>query len=210
MSFLQSANPITGFPLLEEISRKTDTLHAMSQISRLLQPTQLSPQAIAGWLRNMGKEELDFICARSAERASHFKWFLGSTSNRYIVWLHEYKPTMPPPVAGSYAASVHNHRYSFVSRVLSGSLSVSEFALDKSGANPRFVESRRITAGYVYTLTSDEVHRIDRTDTNTCTLLVQAPAERSCSRVFDLESGSYQEIYDLSSRLLTLVSVLSQ
>lgn len=210
MSLLESASPITGIPLLDKITHDANTLAAMSQILCLLEPAQLAPKTIANWLKSLDEKELNTLFARSVERTSHFKWFIGCTSNNYIVWLHEYKAGMPSAVAGSYAASIHNHRYAFVSRVLSGSLYASEFKLDPEKVYPQFVRTRRIGAGSVYALNSNDVHRIDRTDPGTSTLIVQAPAERSFSRVFDPQSGSYQDIYDLPSRLSNLVSLLSE
>jgi hypothetical protein len=205
MNLLDGASPLSGFPVLDGIGQHRCVRDAME----LIEPVRLNTVSLITWLNGLNRKELAVLCARSVERTSHFKWFLGESVNGYVVWLHEYKAAMLPDAVGSFAASVHNHRYSFVSQVLTGSLSVSDFSLDPIKQFPVFSRARIIPAQSTYFLSSDEIHRIDATAPSTCTLVVQGPPERPYSRVFDLPNATFQDIYDLPARLPELISVLS-
>ncbi|HTX82269.1 MAG TPA: hypothetical protein VME44_08835 [Streptosporangiaceae bacterium] len=208
MNLLDAASPISGFPVLGDISGRHDVQDAMHEIRELLDPERLEPTALVAWLEGLSQEEFAIICTRSVERASHFKWFLGSSANGYAVWLHEYKLAQLPDAAGSFAASVHNHRYSFVSQVLTGSLHVSNFSFDPIKQFPVLSETRTILARSTYFLGSESIHRVDRAAPSTCTIIVQGPPERSYSRVFDLAKGTSTDMRDLPSRIPELISLL--
>jgi hypothetical protein len=209
MNLFNAASPISGFPALENVREHHDICHAMKSIRGLLDPDRLELPTLVAWLRGLSGEELTAICARSVERASHFKWFLGDSSNGYMVWLHEYKETQLPDAVGSFAASVHNHRYSFVSQVLTGSLLVSEFSFDPIQQFPIFSETITIQARSTYFLSADKIHRIDATAPSTCTLVVQGPPEKTSSRVFDLANKTFSDMRDLPSRFPEMVSLLN-
>lgn len=113
-----------------------------------------------------------------------------------------------PDTAGSFAASVHNHRYSFVSQVLTGSLLVSNFSFDPIQQFPVLSETRSIQARSTYYLGSESIHRIDATAPSTCTIIVQGPPEKSYSRVFDLAKRTFSDMHDLPSRIPGLISLL--
>jgi hypothetical protein len=209
MNLLEAASPISGFPMLDGIGQHPSIRDAMANIQQLIDPVRLNTASLITWLNSLSRRELVILCARSVERASHFKWFLGDSINGHVVWLHEYKATVLPDAVGSFAASVHNHRYSFVSHVLTGSLLVSDFLLDPIKQLPVFSGTRTIQARSTYFLSSDEIHRIDATAPLTCTLVVQGPPERPYSRVFDLPNGTFHDMYDLPARLPKLISLLS-
>jgi hypothetical protein len=209
MNLFDAASPISGFPVLGGIRPHRSIRDTMHKIQQLIDPVTLDAASLTAWLNGLNRKELEIMCARSVERASHFKWFLGDSTDGYIVWLHEYKPDKLPDAVGSFAASVHNHRYSFVSQVLTGSLLVSDFSLDPVQQSPILSGTRTIRAQSTYLLSSDEIHRIDATAPSTCTLVVQGPAEKPYSRVFDLSNGTFHNIYDLPSRFPRLISILS-
>jgi hypothetical protein len=208
MNLLDAASPISGFPVLGDISDRHDMRDTMHEIRDLLDPERLEPTALVAWLEGLSQQEFAIICARSVERASHFKWFLGDSTNGYAVWLHEYKMVHLPDTAGSFAASVHNHRYSFVSQVLTGSLLVSNFSFDPIQQFPVLSETRSIQARSTYYLGSESIHRIDATAPSTCTIIVQGPPEKSYSRVFDLAKRTFSDMHDLPSRIPGLISLL--
>jgi hypothetical protein len=209
MNLLDAASPMSGFPVLDRIRQHRGIRDVMHTIQQLIDPVRLDASSLATWLDGLDRKELAILCARSVERASHFKWFLGDSINGYVVWLHEYKTSKLPDAVGSFAASVHNHRYSFVSQVLTGSLVVSDFLLDPVRQFPVLSERRTIRARSTYFLSSEEIHRIDATGPSTCTLVVQGPPERPCSRVFDLPNETFRDMYDLPARFPGLISVLS-
>jgi hypothetical protein len=209
MKLFDAASPSGGFPALDGMRDSGLLDEAVDEVMRLLDPARLGPESLIEWLGGLDQKELEILCARSVERASHFKWFLGDSANGYIVWLHEYKAAALPDAVGSFAASVHNHRYSFVSQVLTGSLLVSDFSVDDLRQFPNLFETRTIQARTTYFLSSDKIHRIDGTAPSTCTLVVQGPPEKPCSRVFDLANGDFRDMYDLPSRFPELISTLS-
>ncbi len=208
MNFLDSASPLSGFPVLDAICRRCSVHDAMHEVLQLIDPISLGTASLRDWLGGLNQEELEILFSRSVERASHFKWFLGENAHRYVVWLHEYKAVNLPDAVGSFAASVHNHRYSFVSRILAGSLSVSNFSYDPARQCLKLSGQVNFPAETTYFLSSEEIHRIDATAPSTCTLVIQGPPERKYSRVFDPISGSFHEIFDLSSRFPDLISLL--
>jgi hypothetical protein len=209
VNLLDAASPVSGFPVLDGMLPRRgmhDTLH---DIRKLIDNASLGAASLITWLSGLSRGELEVLYTRSVERASHFKWFLGDGADGFKVWLHEYKSARLRDGVGSFAASVHNHRYSFVSQVLTGSLTVSEFSLGPAQQFPELSRRRTIPARTTYFLSSEQVHRIDAAAPSTCTLVVQGPAERPFSRVFDIENRTFQDMYDLQSRFPELVSVLS-
>lgn len=203
---LDNARPSHGFPALERIEFDVDGGDCASRVLELLRTSDLTSACISHWLRHLKPADLDTMTVRSVERASHIKWYLGSCSNGSIVWLHQYKQFALPDKLGSFAASIHNHRYSFGSRVLSGSLTVSHFEF---GAFLQQKGTEAMRTGTAYWLDADQIHRIDGTDSNTCTIVVQAPPRRAFSRVFHPSGRSFDDIYDLESRLPGLIDFLS-
>jgi hypothetical protein len=167
------------------------------------------PGTLAAWLAAQPEEKLDHIADRSLERTTHFKWFLGSRPDGYTVWLHEYKAPETFARAVDFAASVHNHRYGFCSRVLSGALHVSEFTADGPDEPIRLSATRTIRQGEIMFLGHEDVHRVDRVEPRTCTLLVQGPIARSFSTCYDMTSGRGRRVYDLQSRLPRTIELLA-
>jgi hypothetical protein len=160
------------------------------------------PTALVAWLANRPPDQLALMADRSFERTTHFKWFFGADQDNYIVWLHEYKAPTVFARAVDFAASVHNHRYGFCSRVLSGALHVSDFDLIAEREDRvRLAGTRTIRVGETMTLSHEDVHRVDRVEPRTHTLLVQGPAARSFSTCYDLATGHGQRMYDLKGRL---------
>lgn len=210
MLLFDAASPTAGFPVIDKICQQGNIAETMHEIRNLLDEDKVTPTALGAWLSGLSHEELTLLWSRSVERSSHFKWFLGDNTDGYIIWLHEYKAAQLPDTVGSFAASVHNHRYSFVSQVLTGSLQVSDFELDSAQQLPVPSEKRTIGAQNTYFLSSERVHRIDATAAGTCTLVVQGPPERPYSRVFDLTSGTFRDMHDLPSRFPELISLLSE
>lgn len=208
MNFLDSASPLGGFPVLDAICRRRSAPDTLHEALKLIDPVSLRAATLRDWLNSLNPKELDILFSRSVERTSHFKWFLGENAQRYIVWLHEYKAVKLPDAVGSFAASVHNHRYSFVSRILAGSLSVSNFSYDTDRKRLKVSEHINFPAETTYFLSSEEIHRVDAAAPSTCTLIIQGPPERKYSRVYDPISGSSHDIFELSSRFPELLSLL--
>lgn len=211
MSLFDEATPRNGFPVLARLPWLTDTSAAQVAAHRLLAGEESPLATLALWLRSLDEHDLDYLLDRSTERSSHYKWCLGGSRHRYLVWLHQYKRRGTFPKPERWANVVHDHRYSFSSRVLSGALHVSRFHAATNGATvPALAERLVQHTGSVVTLYPDEIHRIDHTEENTCTLVVQGPAVRHSSTIFHLSTQSSEGADDLDLTLSRLVEALSR
>jgi hypothetical protein len=209
MSLFVNATSNRGFPALNDLPWRTRTEVALSEACKLLCAEGL-PNELVSWLSKRSRAELAHITDRSLERATHFKWFLGARPAEYVVWLHEYKPPEIFARETSFAASVHNHRYGFCSRVLRGALHVSAFAVSQqSGEIVRLVGRYHIDVGGTMTLSHEDVHRIDEVAPDTCTILIQGPAARHFSTCYDPVGGPGRRVYDMQSRLPQMLAVLT-
>ncbi|MBO7936730.1 hypothetical protein JTP77_012425 [Streptomyces sp. S9] len=122
----------------------------------------------------------------SAERSTHYKWCIASSGHRKArVWLHVYKPWSGE--VADFAASIHDHRYAFVSAVLSGCLWERRWDRIEGGR----VRARRVverSAGETYKIESSEVHSIEKVSEGTVTLVLQMAATKFYSSVYDANS----------------------
>jgi hypothetical protein len=131
------------------------------------------------------------LAERAITVATHRKWLVAESSeDRLRIWLHAYHTNRTRST--TYAASVHNHRYSFVSRILTGGFS--EERLEIVSDNSQILDWRSLglvarNAGTTYACRFDEVHRLHDVLPDTRTLVVELPPRRQESDVFDLETG---------------------
>jgi hypothetical protein len=191
------ALPSRGFPSLDCLSWQADVVSAHRQAFDLLTGARDLRRVVKEWLQGLTPEEADYIISHSVERPSHYKWYLGGSRPHYTVWLHQYRQPQVYASAQGFAASIHDHRLSFSSRVISGTLNVTWYRAEISGmfASLSIIRRGCLPVGAAVHMKSDEIHRIDSVDHNTCTLVIQGPAERHFSRVFDSASGAMR-IYD--------------
>ena len=80
MNLLDAASPISGFPVLDGIHQSHGIRGTLQEILRLLDNVRLDSASLIAWLNGLSQKELTIVCARSVERASHFKWFLGESA----------------------------------------------------------------------------------------------------------------------------------
>ncbi|MEV0381734.1 hypothetical protein [Nonomuraea sp. NPDC050643] len=201
MNLFKDACPIKGFPILDSLPWRKEPEVALCDARVLLQPASLAEE-LAVWLTSLTAEQMDRIIDFSVERSTHYKWFLGRQPHGYTVWLHEYKPPEVFAYAIGFATSVHNHRYSFISRVISGALNVSAFMAYLNDDHPLVLTGQsRIEQGQTMFLEHEDIHRIDHVDSHTYTVLIQGPPARDYSICYDPETGVSHRIYDLRSHL---------
>jgi hypothetical protein len=209
MNLFAGARSDNGFPALDDLPWRDGAEAALSAACLLLETSEL-PEELVFWLATRPIEQLEWITDRSLERTTHFKWFLGARPGNYVVWLHEYKAPKEFAQAVGFASSVHNHRYGFCSRVLSGTLHVSTFATPSEPDDQiRLTGEREIKQGQTMSLSHEDVHRVDRVAPRTYTILVQGPVARSFSTCYDVASGYSRRIYDLQSRLPRTLALLT-
>jgi hypothetical protein len=208
MSLFKNASSTNGFPALDDLPWKVDPEYALSKTRELLSCDQV-PKELVAWLVERPTDDLELIFERSLERTTHYKWFLGGRVTEYIVWIHEYKPPALFDQAVGFAASVHNHRYGFCSRVLCGALYVSTFAPPRDASQTvRLTARRQVDVGETMALTPEDVHRIDQVAPHTYTILVQGPKARDFSTCYD-SGGFSRRIYDMQSRLPQVLAMLA-
>jgi hypothetical protein len=211
MTLFDAAAPSCGFPALGGLSWNSDPTQAQARAHEILVGLDDARAQLSQWLRSLSAEEIDHIVDRSVERSSHYKWYLGGSRKAYLVWLHQYRPSRAYEKANGFAASIHDHRLGFCSRVLSGSLRVTWYAaaVENGTARLTVLDRRRLSSGQVISMTSDEIHKIDDVEDNTLTLVVQGPAERHFSTVFDERNGTMQRFDDLDNLYSCLLDGLS-
>ncbi len=147
----------------------------------------------------------DVIGRISRETPTHYKWFLYGTDPAGVnIWIHQFKETTAG--TSSYARSIHNHRYGFVSLMLSGGYETVAFELTTHDrlADGTSIESVRessrmlLTPGESYTVGADEFHRIENVREGTATLVVQFPPVRTFSLSLDATTGTLRQHRNLA------------
>jgi len=140
--------------------------------------------------------------ARSVEKTTHYKWFLGETPDRsFELWLHEYKPKRLR--REGHAMVAHNHRFWLSSIVLQGGFTDTRF--ERDDASPtllREITSRSLATSETMVIDPDEIHSLSALEDGTITLIAQSAPVRSYSEVF--ERGSKNVYFDLEAKLTGL------
>jgi hypothetical protein len=209
MNLFTGACPDDGFPALDVLPWRDEPQTALRAARLVLEAAEL-PEELVSWLAGRPTGQLERILERSLERTTHVKWFLGARSGEYVVWLHEYKPPEVFARAVGFAASVHNHRYGFCSRVLAGALHVSAFAAPTApDERLRLIQRSEVKQGQVMSLSHEDIHQIDQVEPYTYTILVQGPVARNFSTCYDTASGNGRRVYDLQSRLPHTLTLLT-
>jgi hypothetical protein len=206
-----NASPSEGFPEIAELPWKRDPVVARQQAYDLLKGSgpELATRLLE-WLRDLKPSEVDVLVQYSIERSSHYKWFLGGNIHDYFVWLHQYKTPGEFRAINKFAASIHDHRLWFCSRVLAGGLNATwyEATLKGSQAHLTVTARQQLRPGMIFQMHAEEIHCIDSVEDNTVTLLIQGPPERHYSTAFNLSDGSMQRNYDLEALYPNVVSAL--
>lgn len=213
MPLLERAVAAGRFPSLDCLSWRSDPLRACAYVAELLAEDHAVARQLAVWVSDLRPRQRREILNLSVEKATHYKWFLGGHHADYTVWVHQYRPASIFASSDRFAASIHNHRYPFVSRVLSGSLYVSTFEVsssDETRCSVSLEGEQMLGVGDVMFLDSNDVHRIDRILDDTTTIVVQGPPTRHYSTRFDPRSGHSERIYDLDALFPSLTSAFTK
>jgi len=201
MSIFDGATPRYGFPVLTELPWLDDPIGAQSSaLGMLVDELDLSA-ALDGWLARLSDEDAACAGMESRSTTTHDKWFLGGgefsgqAGRVYIVWLHDYFAPEQFRASANFAASIHNHRYGFASRVVRGGMDVVNFDAHRLEAGD-LVQRRKykLNSGDIMSVGHDDVHQIVDVEPNTRTLLVQGPAMREYSTAYRPD-GSRESIF---------------
>lgn len=163
---------------------------------------------VISFLLGSGQED---VLLKSIETTTHIKWFIGGDSHNGLrVWLHDYAKWRDRATGWglAHAASVHNHRYDFVSRVLSGGYDELRWPEPSVGAK---AETRSYDGGELNVVRSNEVHMLTAVRPGTLTLVVQLPKWSSSSATYSLSGDILANVHqarvpDLEVRLAETVA----
>jgi len=148
------------------------------------------------------------IARQSRETPTHRKWFVYASDRGASIWLHEFKDADAVQSAGSFAASIHNHRYAFVSVLLTGGYSSSSYEVVPEagivGAGERVstcdeVGVLSVLPGRPYYMDVDTFHRLHSVAPHTSSLVVQFPPDYSVSFSVDESQMLLREHPDLEN-----------
>jgi hypothetical protein len=173
---------------------------ALELLTKIGQEPNLLGDVVRSW-DTPGLENRQLRCH---ETSTHYKWFIHySTSVRYRIWLHQYKP-MTQRTLG-HAEVPHNHRYSLASVILNGGFVHRVFERTDDGLRELADERQSFMKGDAYMVPWQRVHRLDELADGTLTLVVESPIVRHFSEAFYGPSSSPSVFYDfvaLHSRLV--------
>ena len=203
MSLFEGATP-GSFPALRSLPWREDYAGALKGARDVLLALDEPQFALHSWMAERTPDEKNTIVSRSADKATHCKWMLGGEPDLYSVVLHRYKEPDVFDGSGSFANSVHNHRYGFTSIVLSGELHTLDFDVEAPCDRADAARTARaMTPGDTMIVMPEDVHRVDRVGKKTQTLLIQGPIVRNYSIRYRAD-GSTERIYDLPTLIETL------
>lgn len=193
-SIFDGASPRTGFPIFATLPWLDDPVSAQAAALDILKCQQELSTDVARWLVHLSDEDAACAGLESRSTTTHHKWFLGGgefsgrAGRTYTVWLHDYFAPETFRASVSFAASVHNHRYGFASRLLDGGMDVIEFEIRQPAASGLMRKRQyKLNAGDTMSITHEDVHQIIDVESHTRTLLVQGPAMRSYSTIYHPE-----------------------
>jgi hypothetical protein len=159
-------------------------LHALVQVA---ESDQLN-----NFLLTLDEGTLRLLSGDMRETPTHFKWLIATGREGHSFWVHRYKTSVRR--TQGFVENVHNHRYDFVSHILSGAYLHTEVdveldlrdcstALDEIAPVTRRVDvsSHLLSSGDSWAIRNDQFHRIERPSDDCQTLLLQNPACKAFS-----------------------------
>lgn len=183
---------------------------AMSQVASLLEKVDARREEVREELSSTQRAELERRAARSHETSTHYKWYLhDNPSVGYVVWLHEYKGVaLRRP---GFAEVPHNHRYWLTSLILAGGFQHNLYSVETEGDDILHISVRAesdLSKGTVYSVDSDDIHALSEIQDPTLTFIVQSPAAKSYSEVFNSNTMRVERHVPFSSRIDSFKSLV--
>jgi hypothetical protein len=166
-------------------------------------------EALAKWLGTSAK--VDMLRAAARETSTHYVWPLAVSAIGYSIVVNEFKD--PRRMVPGYATTIHDHRYSFVSLVLSGGYSQVRSAVEILGRDRagriREVGQETVTEGAIVAVNHAEFHRLTAIKGRTITLVVKCPAVKEESLSVDISTHRLIRHRPVESRIGNLVNALT-
>src|SRR5579859_1092186 len=196
---------------LESMSHRADEYELTKLLARWCGGTELSVirQAIAQWLSESVVVERLRRAAR--ETSTHYVWPMYVCGNGYGLTINEFKD--PEFMSSGYANTLHNHRYSFASLVLSGGYRQvrSNVEMSEVGGRARVsaIAEDSVIHGDVVPVNHEEFHRLTHISDRTVTLVVKCPAVKESSISVDIKTLKVRMHVPVESRLVQLTDALT-
>jgi hypothetical protein len=189
---------------LTEVSQRQSLADLVTVVADRLGGDEISHESVVDELRRMAEDERQAMLCRSVDTTTHLKLSLDHNAHRALrLWLHVYKEW--PPAEGRFAASIHDHRYAFVSKILSGGYVEQRWTVEPERVLPLQFTKRDVNTLNIVRAT--DVHSLVSVEPGTVSLVVQLPAERSFSRVYHPDRGSaFTSIPDLEAQYAAFLS----
>lgn len=149
--------------------------------------------------------------AGARETATHYVWPLISSGSGCSVCINEFKD--PSEMAAGYATTLHDHRYSFVSMVLSGGYTQIRDAIelrDRCRVSQIYELGRDVmTEGDIVVVHHADFHRLEDIRRSTVTLVVKCPAAKDESISIDFVTHKITRHLPVEARVGRLMQTLS-
>lgn len=166
-------------------------------------------EVLAEWLATSA--DVAKLSALARETSTHYVWPLHLTDKGYGVTVNEFKD--PRDIITGYATVLHNHRYSFISVMLSGEYTQVRSHVDlltpHQAAQVRDLGEEIVKEGDIVAVNHEEFHRLRTISSNTVTLVVKCPAVKSESLSVDTSTLIITKHVPVEARVRQLITALA-
>lgn len=164
--------------------------------------------AVFQWLSESAA--IDQLRRAARETSTHYVWPLHACGNGFSLVINEFKDPLHMTVG--YATTLHNHRYSFASLVLSGGYGqvLSDVDMAGPGGNSRIrvLASDDISRGDIVTVHHSEFHRLTYISHGTVTLVAKCPPAKESSTSVNLTTMTMSRHVPVEARFEKLMKSL--
>ena len=166
-------------------------------------------RALSEWL--LETPALAALSTAARETPTHYVWPVYAGAGGHSVVINEYKD--PLHMGEGYATTLHNHRYSFATFMLSGGYTQvrCDVQLPPSVRPVRVAEigEDAVTEGGTVTVDHDAFHRLADISAKTMTILVKCPAVKAFSISVDLRTLMVNKHIPVEARVVQLMDALA-
>ena len=186
-----------------------DVLREMVDSWRGRTGVRIIRELLLEWLQTSA--DIAHLRAAARESSTHYIWPIHLGNNGYSVTINEFKS--PQDMVPGYATVLHNHRYSFISLILSGGYS--QVRCDVQLAESCHVIQVHelgedlVTEGDIIVVNHNEFHRLGTVNNGTVTLVVKCPAVKGESLSVDTNTLRVTKHVPVEARIRQLMTALA-
>ncbi len=166
-------------------------------------------QGLLEWLKETAS--LDQIRVSARETSTHYVWPIYTGIGGHSVVINEFKD--PGQMAAGYATTLHNHRYSFGSLMLSGGYTQLRYRVEIDGLGRAMALSELgaddVAQGGIVAIADDVFHRLTNIERHTMTLVVKGPPVREQSISVDVLTLRGSRHLPVEARVMELMDALA-